>query len=116
MRAWERASGERLESLVPKADEQHAIRRAGDELAASDQSPASRLVRQAADGLENFSRSLSDKQPEDLLNSVRDFGRRNPMAFIGGAVLVAASGPAPVADGEVVVEGGADAFGVTAPP
>jgi hypothetical protein len=66
----------------------NAVRRAGDELAQNDQSPASRLVRQAADGLEGLSRNLADKQPEDLLNAVRDFGRRNPAAFIGGAVLV----------------------------
>lgn len=66
----------------------NAVRRAGDELAGSAQSPASRLVKQAADGLENFSRSLVDKEPGDLLNAVRDFGRRNPVAFIGGAVLV----------------------------
>lgn len=66
----------------------NAVRRAGDELAGSDQSPASRLVQQAADGLERFSRSLVDKEPGDLLNAVRDFGRKNPAAFIGGAVLV----------------------------
>ena len=66
----------------------NAVRVAGDQLAQSDQSPASRLVRQAADGLETLSRSLADKQPEDLLNAVRDFGRKNPAAFIGGAVLV----------------------------
>jgi hypothetical protein len=66
----------------------NAVRRAGDELATSDQSPASRLVRQAADGLESLSRNLADKEPADLLNAVRDFGRKNPAAFIGGAVLV----------------------------
>ncbi len=66
----------------------NAVRRAGDELAEADQSPASRLVRQAADGLESLSRNLADKEPGDILNSVRDFGRRNPAAFIGGAVLV----------------------------
>ena len=66
----------------------NAVRRAGDELATSDQSPASRLVQQAADGLESLSRNLADKEPGDLLNAVRDFGRRNPAAFIGGAVLV----------------------------
>lgn len=66
----------------------NAVRRAGDELDQNDQSPASRLVRQAADGLESLSRSLADKEPGDLLNAVRDFGRRNPAAFIGGAVLV----------------------------
>jgi len=66
----------------------NAVRRAGDELEQHDQSPASRLVRQAADGLESLSRNLADKEPGDLLNAVRDFGRKNPAAFIGGAVLV----------------------------
>jgi hypothetical protein len=66
----------------------NAVRRAGEELDQHDQSPASRLVRQAADGLESLSRNLADKEPGDLLNAVRDFGRKNPAAFIGGAVLV----------------------------
>ena len=66
----------------------NAIRKAGDELAGADQSPASRLVRQAADGFESLSRNLAGKDPGELLNAVRDFGRRNPAAFIGGAVLV----------------------------
>jgi len=66
----------------------NAVRRAGDELSQADQSPASRLVSQAADGLESLSRNLADKEPGELLNAVRDFGRKNPMAFIGGAVLV----------------------------
>lgn len=66
----------------------NAVRRAGDELDQNDQSPASRIVRKAADGLESLSRNLADKEPGDLLNAVRDFGRKNPAAFIGGAVLV----------------------------
>lgn len=65
----------------------NAIRRAGDELSQADQSPAARLIGQAADGLENLSRNLAGKQPEELLDAVRDFGRRHPAAFIGGAVL-----------------------------
>ena len=66
----------------------NAIRKAGDELSQSDQSMASRLVQQAADGLEGLSRSVSDKRPEELLDAVRDFGRRNPAAFVAGSVLV----------------------------
>lgn len=66
----------------------NAVRKAGDELDQADQSPASRLVRQAADGLEGLSRGLAGKEPGELLETVRDFGRRNPIAFIGGAVLV----------------------------
>ena len=64
-----------------------AIRNAGDELAQNDQSVAGRIVRQAADGLESFTRSMADKRPEELFDAVRDFGRRNPAAFIAGAVL-----------------------------
>jgi hypothetical protein len=66
----------------------NAVRKAGDELGAADQSPAARLVRQAADGLEGLSRNLEGKRPEQLLDDVRAFGRRNPAAFIGGALLV----------------------------
>jgi hypothetical protein len=65
-----------------------AIREAGDNLAQNDQSLAGKVVKQAADGLESFSRSISDKRPEDLLNAVRDFGRNNPAAFIAGSVLL----------------------------
>jgi hypothetical protein len=65
-----------------------AVRKAGDELAQSDQSMAGRLVQQAANGLEQVSRSLADKQPGELIDAVRDFGRSNPIAFIGGAVLI----------------------------
>lgn len=66
----------------------NAVRRAGDDLAEHDQSPASRLVQRAADGLETLSRNLADREPDDLLNDVREFGRRHPAAFIGGAVLI----------------------------
>jgi hypothetical protein len=65
-----------------------AVRKAGDELNQRDQSMAGRLIGQAADSLEGLSRSMADKRPEELIDAVRDFGRRNPAAFIGGAVLV----------------------------
>ena len=66
----------------------NAIRKAGDELAQHDQSMAGRMVKQAADGLEGISRSVSDKRPEELLEAVREFGRANPTAFIAGSVLL----------------------------
>lgn len=65
-----------------------AIRKAGDDLAQNDQSVAGKLVKQAADGLESFTRSIGDKRPEEMLNAVRDFGRNNPAAFIAGSVLL----------------------------
>jgi hypothetical protein len=64
-----------------------AIRRASDELGEGDNTMASQLVRQAADGLESLSRSVSGASLQDMVHSVREFGRSHPGAFIGGAVL-----------------------------
>jgi len=83
----------------------NAVRKAGDELAQSDQSMATRLVRQAADGLENLARSVGEKRPEEMLEAVRDFGRRNPTAFVAGSVL------AGIALGRLLRSSGAHATG-----
>ena len=64
-----------------------AVRKAGEELGQSDQTMVAGLVAQAAEGLESLSRTVSQKQPQDLLVAVRDFGRANPAAFMAGAVL-----------------------------
>jgi hypothetical protein len=64
-----------------------AIRRASDELSQRDQTMAAQFVRQAAGGLESLSRSVSGSSFEDIIGSVRRFGRDHPVAFIGGAVL-----------------------------
>jgi len=66
----------------------NAIRRASDDLTEHNQGMAAQLVTRAADGLEGVSRSLDNKTPGEMLNAVRDFGRRHPVAFIGGAALL----------------------------
>lgn len=66
----------------------NAIRKASDELSQHDQSMAGRIAKQAAEGLEGLSRSVSNKRPEELLEAVRGFGRSNPTAFIAGSVLL----------------------------
>jgi hypothetical protein len=73
------------ETITAFAD---AIRKAGDDLAEHDQTTVGRIVRQAADGLASASRTVSEKSPEDLLRTVRNFGRTNPVAFVAGAVLL----------------------------
>jgi hypothetical protein len=65
-----------------------AIRRASDELSQGEQTVASQIVRQAAGGLESLSRSIEGANVDDMITFIRRFGRRNPAAFIGGAVLV----------------------------
>lgn len=64
-----------------------AIHQASDELGQRDQTAAARLVNEAANGLENLSRSLSQQNLSEIVDSMREFGRRNPAAFAGGAAL-----------------------------
>lgn len=64
-----------------------AVRRASDELGNRDQTLAARFVQEAAGGLETLSRSVSSRNIDSVIDSVRDFGRSNPTAFIAGSVL-----------------------------
>ncbi|HEX5775261.1 MAG TPA: hypothetical protein VFX95_01140 [Caulobacteraceae bacterium] len=64
-----------------------AIRRASDDLNEHNQGMAAQLLTRGADSLEGLSHTLDGKSPGEMLNAVRDFGRRHPVAFIGGAVL-----------------------------
>jgi hypothetical protein len=64
-----------------------AVRKAADELGEQDESAAAQFVREAAGGLESLSVSLREKSVGDLVDSVSRFGRSNPTAFLGGALL-----------------------------
>jgi hypothetical protein len=50
------------------------------------QSSTTRLVQNAADGLERFSGSLKEKDLNGLMGDVESFARRQPVAFFGAAV------------------------------
>jgi hypothetical protein len=64
-----------------------AIRHAADELEQKDQSFIANLVKEAANGLETMSRSLSDSSPQDMLAKARDLGRSNPAALLAASVV-----------------------------
>lgn len=86
------AASEQVEQQKAAASESlnafaQAIHRASDELGQHDQTAAARLVHEAANGLENLSRSLSQQNLSEMVDSMREFGRRNPAAFAGGAAL-----------------------------
>ncbi|HEX2257151.1 MAG TPA: hypothetical protein VHG92_10730 [Afifellaceae bacterium] len=72
------------QSLKDFAD---AVRKASDELGQRDQTVAARFVREAAGGLESLSQSVSARNLDGMLDTLRDFGRSNPTAFIAGSVL-----------------------------
>lgn len=46
------------------------------------------LLREAADGLTRISGSMKNKNLGAIVSDISDFGRRNPAAFLGGAMLV----------------------------
>jgi hypothetical protein len=87
------AATERLDEQKRAASESidafaKAVRRASEELSNQDQTVAARLIQEAAGGLEGLSRTLSQQSFGDMLGTVRDFGRRNPLALAGGAALL----------------------------
>jgi hypothetical protein len=64
----------------------HALRTASDDLHSRGQDAAAAYVRQAADGLERASGTVRARDVDDLIGTVEDFARRQPVAFLGGAV------------------------------
>lgn len=81
-----------------------ALSAASAELRKGHSGPAAEMVTHAASGLETLSRSLHGKSTTELLDSVRQFGRQNPVGFVAGSLLAgfalsrfAVAGPAPAA-------------------
>ena len=64
----------------------HALRTASDDLRNRGQEIAAGYVGQAADGLERASGTVRTRDVDDLIGTVEDFARRQPVAFLGGAV------------------------------
>jgi len=64
----------------------HALKSASDDLHGRGQDSAAAWVRQAADGLERASGTVRERDVDDLIGTVEDFARRQPVAFLGGAV------------------------------
>jgi hypothetical protein len=63
-----------------------ALRTASDDLRSRGQEMAASYVGQAADGLERASGTMRTRGVDELIGSVEDFARRQPVAFLGGAV------------------------------
>lgn len=80
----ERLQHDTAEGLRTFAD---AVRDASDKLAERQPGMVTDLIRQAAGGLEAMSDTLQRKSASEMLDQVRDFGRRHPTAFIAGTVL-----------------------------
>jgi F0F1-type ATP synthase membrane subunit b/b' len=65
----------------------HALNTASDDLRDRGQESAAAWVRQAAAGLQRASGTMRERGVDDLFGTVEDFARRQPVAFLGGAVI-----------------------------
>jgi hypothetical protein len=64
-----------------------AITKVADELEGSDQATIARYARDLASGLTNFGNTVQDRNVDDLMGMAQDFGRKQPVAFLGAAAL-----------------------------
>ncbi len=64
-----------------------AMRAAGEHLAKGEQNTMSKLMNDAAGGIERFSDSLKNKKFEEILDDVRTLGRDNSGALFAGSIL-----------------------------
>jgi hypothetical protein len=64
----------------------HALNAASDDLRERGQEFAAQYVHKAADGLEHASEAIRERDVDELIGTVEDFARRQPVAFLGAAV------------------------------
>lgn len=83
-RRAEQGSDQAASAIEDFAD---AIRRAQNELGETHHTTAARMVGEAAQGLEQLSRAIARRTPEEMLGDLRGFGRDHPSAFLAGSVL-----------------------------
>jgi vacuolar-type H+-ATPase subunit H len=64
-----------------------AINRVADELDGSDQQTVGRYARDLASGLSGLGKTIEERDVDDLMGMAQDFGRKQPIAFLGAAAL-----------------------------
>lgn len=64
-----------------------AITKVADELDGSDQATIARYARDLASGISSVGKTIEDRDVDDLMTMAQDFGRKQPLAFLGAAAL-----------------------------
>lgn len=64
-----------------------AIGKVADELNGSDQQTVGRYARDLSNGVARLGRTVENRDIDDLMGLAQDFGRRQPVAFLGAAAL-----------------------------
>lgn len=85
--AFEQAEGAQKSIGETVASLGGAMRAASDHLAQGEQNTMSKLMNDAASGVERFSDSLKNKKFDEILNDVRQLSRDNSGALFAGSIL-----------------------------
>ncbi|MEZ2126166.1 MULTISPECIES: nutrient deprivation-induced protein [unclassified Sinorhizobium] len=64
-----------------------AMKKIGTELEQSDEAEIGRYARQMGDSVERFARDIKDRKIGEIASMAEDFGRRQPVAFLGIAAM-----------------------------
>lgn len=64
-----------------------AITKVADELDGTDQQVVARYARDLASGLSGVGKTIEERDVDDLMGLAQDFGRQQPVAFLGAAAL-----------------------------
>lgn len=64
-----------------------AITKVADELDGSEQATVAHYARDLASGISKMGKTIEDRDVDDLMTMAQDFGRKQPLAFLGAAAL-----------------------------
>lgn len=64
-----------------------AITKVAEELDGTDQQTVGRYARDLASGISSLGKTIENHDVDDLMSMAQDFGRKQPMAFLGAAAL-----------------------------
>lgn len=64
-----------------------AITKVADELDGTDQQTVARYARDLANSLSSMGKTVADRDVDDLIGLAQNFGRKQPVAFLGAAAL-----------------------------
>ncbi|MHA6299759.1 hypothetical protein [Devosia sp. CAU 1758] len=64
-----------------------AISKVADELDGNEQQTVARYARELAQGLSNVGTQIHQRDADDLMGAAEEFGRKQPLAFLGAAAL-----------------------------
>jgi len=64
-----------------------AITKVADELDGTEQQTVARYARDLASGISSMGKTIEDRDVDDLMGMAQDFGRKQPVAFLGAAAL-----------------------------